>query len=72
MTAAIWGVVKNGLVVPQAPLPEGARVRIVLGADDPALPADLQEEFDAWAVGSNEALAAFEQQIDSDAGHAQR
>jgi len=68
MTAVTWGVVKNGLVVPQAPLPEGAHVQILVGAE---LPNDMQAEFDAWARGSAEALAAFEEQLDKDAGHAQ-
>ncbi|MCI0685300.1 MAG: hypothetical protein L0Y71_24645 [Gemmataceae bacterium] len=68
---AIWGVVKNGLVIPQTPLPEGARVQIVVDTEAPALPPDLQAEFDAWALGSGEALAAFERQLDADASHAQ-
>jgi len=68
MSAVTWGVVKNGLVVPQAPLPEGARVQIFVGTE---LPDDMQSEFDAWALGSGEALAAFEEQLDKDASHAQ-
>jgi hypothetical protein len=71
MSAMIWGVVKDGLIIPQSPLPEGARVQIVVASGTEMLPADLQSEFDSWSLGSAEALQAFEQQLDSDASHAQ-
>ena len=71
MSATIWGVVKDGLIIPQSPLPEGARVQIVVSSETAELPADLQAEFDTWCFGSTSALAAFEQQLDADAGHAQ-
>ena len=35
MAASVWGIVKEGRVVPSSPLPEGARVEIRL-ADPPA------------------------------------
>jgi hypothetical protein len=37
--ATISGVVKNGLIVPSSPLPEGARVEIRLSASSPELAA---------------------------------
>jgi hypothetical protein len=32
MVAAVWGVVKKGLIEPETPLPEGVRVQILLPA----------------------------------------
>ena len=48
MSAIVAGFVKNGVVVPNAPLPEGAfvEVRVIRGAIE--VPPELQEEFDAW------------------------
>jgi hypothetical protein len=47
MTTTVWGVVREGRVVPSSPLPEGAHVEIRL-ADPPAnAPDDLQAEFEA-------------------------
>lgn len=56
--STIWGIVKDGLVVPQAPLPEGATVEIRVC--DAAVPADLQAELDAWQRSSAEALDLVE------------
>ncbi len=48
MATTIWGVVKGGCVVPDAPLPEGAHVEIRI-ADPPAdFPEALRAEFEAW------------------------
>jgi len=72
MTTTIWGIVKDGLIVPQTPVPEGARVQILVPLEAPLLPPELQAEFDAWAAGSVGALEAFEGQLAQDAGDAQR
>jgi hypothetical protein len=58
VTAA--GFVKNGVVVPNAPLPEGAlvEVRVIRGPIE--VPPELQEEFDAWDRASAEALGLVE------------
>ncbi len=48
MSITITGVVKNGVVVPETALPEGARVEIHLQPDRPEVSPELQEEFDAW------------------------
>jgi hypothetical protein len=42
----VTGVVINGVVVPNTPLPEGATVEIQI--QRPQLPPDLQEELDGW------------------------
>jgi hypothetical protein len=56
---AILGVVQDGKVVPNTPLPEGTVVHILV-AESTTMPLDLQEEFDEWAAGSAEALARVE------------
>jgi hypothetical protein len=56
MTTIIGGIVKSGLVVPDSPLPEGARVEIVLSEVEP----ELQAEFEAWDRASAQALDLVE------------
>ena len=56
----IPGIVRNGVVVPQseAPLPDGARVGIVL---DPAqLTSELQAELAQWEAAGDEAWSMIE------------
>jgi hypothetical protein len=48
MSTTVAGIVTNGVVVPDSPLPEGARVEIHLKSGRPEVPPELQEEFDAW------------------------
>jgi hypothetical protein len=52
----IQGVVRGGCVVPDAPLPEGARVEVRVVEPPPEVPADLQAEFEAWGRASDRAL----------------
>jgi hypothetical protein len=52
----IQGVVRNGSVVPDTPLPEGARVEVRLVETPPEVPPELQAEFDAWGRASDRAL----------------
>jgi len=57
----IPGIVKDGLVVPQsdAPLPDGARVGIVL---EPAqLTPQLQKELAQWEAASDEAWSMIDE-----------
>jgi hypothetical protein len=60
MARTVWGIVHEGRVVPQAPLPEGARVQIVLPDAPPDLPPELQAELDAWDRASAAALERVE------------
>jgi hypothetical protein len=56
----IPGIVKDGIVIPQsdAPLPDGARVGIVL---EPAqLTPELQSELAQWEAASDEAWSLIE------------
>ena len=60
MSVTITGIVKNGVVVPSAPLPEGASVEIHLGDRAPEVPPELQEELSAWQQASANALTLVE------------
>jgi hypothetical protein len=55
----VQGVVRDGRVIPDAPLPEGARVEVRL-VGPPDVPPELQAEFDAWGRASDRALAQVE------------
>ena len=48
MTTMVSGIVANGVVLPNTPLPEGARVEIHLQSARQLVPPELQEEFDDW------------------------
>jgi hypothetical protein len=50
------GVVRDGRVVPDAPLPEGARVEVRFVGLPAEVPPDLQAEFEAWGRASDRAL----------------
>jgi hypothetical protein len=52
----VRGVVRDGRVVPDTPLPEGARVEVRLVGPPPEVPPELQAEFEAWARASDRAL----------------
>jgi hypothetical protein len=60
MATTVWGVVKDGLVAPSSPLPEGARVEIHLCAVPPEVPPELQEELDAWQRAGAKSLELVE------------
>lgn len=64
MTTTVWGVVREGRVVPSSPLPEGAHVEIRL-ADPPAgVSEELQAVFEAWGRASDRALDLVERLAD--------
>jgi hypothetical protein len=60
MSVTVAGFVKNGVVVPNAPLPEGAfvEVRVMHGPID--VPPELQAELAGWQQTSAEALELVE------------
>jgi hypothetical protein len=60
MTGKVGGVVKNGVIVPDAPLPEGQRVEIVPAEEAVAVPPQLREEWEAWDRASANALDLVE------------
>ena len=60
MSATIWGVVREGKIVPQTSLPDGLQVQITV-PEEVVIPEELQAELDAWSLGNAEALALVEQ-----------
>jgi len=72
MSITIAGIVKNGVVVPNEPLPDGAYVEIVLSHQPPDVPPELQEELAAWQRASANALALVEQLAQESAAHEKR
>ncbi len=60
MATTIWGVVKEGCVVPSSPLPEGAHFEIRLTEAHSELPEDLREEIEAWNRAGAGALDLME------------
>jgi hypothetical protein len=59
-STVVAGFVKNGVVVPNAPLPEGAFVEVHVIGQPMEVPSELQEEFDAWDRASAESLELVE------------
>ena len=62
MSVIVAGVVRGGRVVPDTPLPEGARVEVRLAAI-PDIDKELSDEFAAWGRASDRALALAEESI---------
>ena len=60
MSVTIAGFVKNGVVVPNAPLPEGAFVEVHVIRGPIEVPPELQAELDAWQLAGADALALVE------------
>jgi hypothetical protein len=60
MSVIVAGFVKNGVVVPNAPLPEGAFVEVHVIHGPIEVPPDLQAELDAWQLAGAEALELVE------------
>ena len=60
MAIVIAGFVKNGVVVPNAPLPEGAFVEVHVIRGPIEVPPELQAELDAWQLAGAGALEMVE------------
>ena len=60
MSIVIAGSVKNGVVVPNAPLPEGAFVELHVIRGPIEVPPELQEELDARQRAGAETLEMVE------------
>jgi hypothetical protein len=61
MSEKIDGVVRNGVIVPDERLPEGARVSIVLQPHPPTFTPEERAEFEAWNRVSDKALERVDQ-----------
>ena len=66
MKTITLGEVKNGVIVPNIPLPERAWVRVEVLGVPPEMPEGLQEELDAWNRASAEALFRFEHMLEEE------
>jgi hypothetical protein len=69
MSMTVAGLVKNGVVVPNAPLPEGAFVEVRVIPGRPEVPPELQEEFDASeraGAGTLEMVEGLAEEMDAD------
>ncbi len=60
MSFTIAGSVKNGVVVPNEPLPEGAFVEVRIVSGPIEVPPELQAELGAWQQAGAEALELVE------------
>jgi hypothetical protein len=60
MSHTLWGVVQDGKIIPQTPLPDGLQVQITVPEEN-LIPEEHQAEFAAWSQGNAEALAMVEQ-----------
>jgi hypothetical protein len=60
MPNIVAGFVKNGVVVPNAPLPEGAFVEVHVINGPIEVPPELQAELDAWQLASAQSLELVE------------
>ena len=60
MPDIVAGFVKNGVVVPNAPLPEGAFVEVHVISGPIEVPPELQAELDAWQRAGADAMAIIE------------
>jgi hypothetical protein len=60
MSDVIWGIVKDGVIVPASPLPEGAQVEIHVHGVPPQAPPEVQRELEAWQLAGAEALELVE------------
>ena len=60
MSIVVAGFVKNGVVVPNAPLPEGAFVEVHVIRGPIEVPPELQAELDAWQFAGAKTLEMVE------------
>jgi hypothetical protein len=60
MSVVVAGFVKNGVVVPNAALPEGAFVEVHVISGPIDIPPELQAELDAWQRAGAESLELVE------------
>jgi hypothetical protein len=60
----VQGIVKDGVIVPEVALPEGARVEIRVLPAQLEMPPEWQAEFEAWNRASARALELVEGQTE--------
>lgn len=60
MSMIVAGFVRNGVVVPNMPLPEGAFVEVHVIHGPIEVPPELQAELDAWHLAGAKSLELVE------------
>ena len=60
MSMIVAGFVRNGVVVPNMPLPEGAFVEVHVIHGPIEVPPELQTELDAWHLAGAKSLELVE------------
>jgi hypothetical protein len=60
MSITVAGIVKDGVVVPNGPLPEGAFVQVHVVSGPVDVPPELQAELSAWQQAGMESLELAE------------
>lgn len=63
MIPIMRGIVKDGMVIPERPLPEGETVLLRLLPDSTAFTEEEQKEFDLLAAAGCDALLQFEEEL---------
>ena len=69
MSIVTIGTVRNGVVIPKVPLPEGACVEMRVHETPVEITPELQEEFDAWdraSAGSIELIERLAEEAGGD------
>jgi hypothetical protein len=61
MAKWVSGIVKEGLVVPSSPLPEGISVGILVSDPQSEIPLELQVELEAWQQAGANSLQLVEE-----------
>lgn len=68
MSTSIRGVVKDGVIVPSTPLPEGVEVEIQLCGTQELVSVDMgassQSEFEAWQLANESTLNSIGQAVE--------
>jgi len=66
MSLTVAGIVRNGVVVPNAPMPEGAFVEVRVIGGSLVVPPELQAELAAWQQAGAESLGMVERLAEED------
>lgn len=72
MSVVIAGFVRNGVVVPNAPIPEGTFVEVHVIHGPVEVPPELQEEFDAWERAGAGTIEMIERLAEEAEAHEKR
>ena len=68
MTETMGGTVLDGRIVPDAPLPEGARVEIRVLGPEFDMPPELRDELRAWQCAGADAIELVERLAEQGGG----